>query len=155
MSKAYRFDQETYTNEQIMDWSELVELSKDPLCTIGAHTIGHYALAKLEEKQMRYEVSQSRKVIQSELGFEPQHFAYPYGHKQLAGQRDFDFVESLGFKTAVTTRHGVVHSEHANYMTALPRISLNGDYQAVSHVKSLLSGLPTRLMNKGSKLNVA
>ncbi|MBN9291936.1 MAG: polysaccharide deacetylase, partial [Hyphomicrobium denitrificans] len=40
---------------------------------------------------------------------------------------------------------GLIRAAHADAMTALPRLSLNGDYQDARYVKVLLSGLPFAL----------
>ena len=47
--------------------------------------------------------------------------------------------------TAVTTRKGMIHGRHASQMMALPRVSLNGDYQDAHYTKALLSGAPFAL----------
>lgn len=154
LTRDYEFDAVGHVKREIMDWSQIAELSRDPLCTIGAHTVGHHALAKMEEKDAHYEIVQSQKVIQREIGQKPVHFAYPYGHPELAGKREFETTKDAGFKTAVTTRHGVVTRYHSGHETALPRISINGNFQTVAYTKALLSGLPARLINRGRAINV-
>ena len=57
-----------------------------------------------------------------------------------------------GFVSAVTTRHGVLHAEHAEHLHALPRISVNGRYQRVAHIRTMLSGVTTPLANAGKML---
>ena len=47
----------------------------------------------------------------------------------------------------MTTRKGLIHPRHASELTALPRVSLNGDYQKPRYVKVLLSGAPFALFN--------
>ena len=69
------------------------------------------------------------------------------GDETSAGQREFDLARELGMKTAVTTRKGLIHPRHASQLTALPRVSLNGDYQKPRYVKVLLSGAPFALFN--------
>ncbi len=150
----YKIDPRAHCESQIMNWREIVDLSKDPLCTIGAHTIHHYALARLNTAEAEWEMRESAKILSAELGYMPDHFAYPYGYPAAAGARDFELAKTIGFKTAVTTRHGVIHKAHSDHMQALPRISLNGNFQARRYVETLLSGLPTLLQNKGRRLNV-
>jgi peptidoglycan/xylan/chitin deacetylase (PgdA/CDA1 family) len=67
------------------------------------------------------------------------------GDATSAGPRDFALAHELGFKTAVTTRPGVLFPEHVAHLTALPRLSLNGDYQRRRYLRVLLSGAATGL----------
>jgi peptidoglycan/xylan/chitin deacetylase (PgdA/CDA1 family) len=131
----------------IMSWDELRELAKDPLVTIGAHTKSHLALAKLSEADARAEMAESIARIERELGRPCRHFSYPYGCAKSAGPREFRIAEELGIKTAVTTQKGLLYPEHAQALTGLPRLSLNGDFQDIRYVKALLSGVPFVVMN--------
>lgn len=138
----------------LMTWDEVRQINKSPLATIAAHTSGHFALAKLPEAEMSKQVLVNLDRLEVELGTRPEHFSYPYGCTQSAGAREFSWIKSLGLKTAVTTRKGMIFPEHADHMTALPRLSLNGDFQEARHLKVLLSGAPFALLNKGRRLNV-
>ncbi|MGI9401301.1 MAG: polysaccharide deacetylase family protein, partial [Rhizobiaceae bacterium] len=148
-------DPVAHRKQQIMTWSEISELNNDPLCTFGAHTINHYAVARLEPDAARYEMEECARVMEYELGEWPHHFAFPYGYPAAAGPRDFELAREIGFQTACTTRHGVLYQEHGKHLHALPRISLNGLFQSSRYVDTLLSGLPTLLQNRGKKLNVS
>lgn len=150
----HKIDCEGHRAKSIMDWSDLKQLSDDPLCTLGAHTIHHYAVARLPKEQARLEIEESGRLIELETGKRPRHFAYPYGYPAAAGPREFAMTAEAGYSTAVTTRHGVCYSAHSEHLTALPRISLNGNFQKFKYVKTLLSGASTRLANKGAKLNI-
>ena len=77
----------------------------------------------------------------------PQHLAYPFGDATSAGPREFATAAALGFKTAVTTRPGVIFAAHRERLTALPRISFNGEYQQLRYVRVLLSGSATAMWN--------
>jgi peptidoglycan/xylan/chitin deacetylase (PgdA/CDA1 family) len=131
----------------VMSWDELRDLAKDPLVTIGAHTRSHFALAKLGEADARAEMAESIARIERELQRPCRHFSYPYGCARSAGPREFRIAEELGIETAVTTQKGLLYPEHAHEMTALPRLSLNGDFQDLRYVKALLSGVPFAVMN--------
>ena len=58
-------------------------------------------------------------------------------------------------QTAVTTRKGLIHTRHKNRLTALPRLSLNGDYQDTRFVKVLMSGAPFALRDAVKRLTGA
>lgn len=155
LALQYEYDAAAHREQQIMTWSEIAELNKDPLCTIGAHTISHPALARLTEKEAKFEIKESARVIETELGEHPKHFAYPYGMRKAAARREFDIAKACGFASAVTTRHGVVHAAHKDHLTALPRISINGGYQHPRYIKTLISGIPAIPQNRGRRLNVS
>jgi peptidoglycan/xylan/chitin deacetylase (PgdA/CDA1 family) len=122
-------------------------MARDPLCTIGAHTVNHVMLKKVPEAAARSEMAMSRSVIEAAIGVRPQHLSYPVGDASAAGPREYEIAKELGFKTAVTTKPGVLFPEHREHLTALPRISLNGEYQQMRYVKVLLSGAATAMWN--------
>ena len=95
-----------------MGWQELATLAADPLVTIGAHTVNHSILTKVDDKAVRAELENSRAVIEAALGVRPQHLAYPVGDRPRRGPREFKIAAELGFKTAVTTRPGVIFRGH-------------------------------------------
>jgi peptidoglycan/xylan/chitin deacetylase (PgdA/CDA1 family) len=126
----------------------------DELC-IGAHTVNHVMLAKVPERIARSEMQMSRSVIEAALGVRPDHLSYPVGDPTSAGPREFHIAAELGFKTAVTTRPGVLFPEHRNHLMALPRVSLNGEHQQLRYVRVLLSGAATAVWNGFRRVNAA
>ena len=100
-------------------------------------------------------IVQRRRRIEAEIGQPVRHFAYPFGDRGSAGERDFRLAREAGFDTAVTTRRGPLFPGHANHLHALPRVSLNGHFQAMRYVDLFLSGAPFLLWNKGRQLDVA
>jgi peptidoglycan/xylan/chitin deacetylase (PgdA/CDA1 family) len=140
---VYGVDTQQMLAREMMDWDEVRSLGADPLVTIGAHTVGHYALARLERGRAMREMDESRDRIEAMTGLRPRHFAYPYGSHRTVGEREFDLASELGFTTAVTTRRGVLGPE--SRLTALPRISMNGHYQSTRYLDLLLSGVPIAL----------
>ena len=154
---ATRYDVEiaAFCRDLCMSWSEIEELARDPLVTIGAHTVNHVRLKKVSEKTARAEMRQSAAVIESAFGKRPAHLSYPVGDATSAGPREFAIARELGFKTAVTTRPGVLFPEHREHLTALPRISLNGEYQQLRYVEVLLSGAATAVLNRFRRVDAA
>jgi len=147
LAACHHVDIAAFCRELCMDWQELAELATDPLVTIGAHTVNHPMLSKVSEKAVRTELEMGRSVIEAALAKRPVHLSYPYGDATSAGAREFHIAAEMGFKTAVTTRPGVLFPAHRSQLTALPRISLNGEYQQLRYVRVLLSGAATAMWN--------
>ena len=155
LAGRYGVDAAAFCTDLCMTWSELDEIAADPLATIGAHTVNHVMLKKAGEDVARREMMQGASVLEAAFGKRPRHFAYPVGDATSAGPREFRLAAELGFKTAVTTRPGVVFPEHREHLTALPRISLNGEYQRLRYAKALMSGVPTAAWNRFRRVDAA
>ena len=155
LSARYHVDIAEFCSDLCMNWNELSTLAADPLVTIGAHTVNHVMLAKVPERMARSEMAMSRSVIEASLGTRPDHLSYPVGDKTSAGPREFKIAAELGFKTAVTTRPGVLFPSHSEHLTALPRISLNGEYQQLRYVRVLLSGAATAMWSGFQRVDAA
>jgi peptidoglycan/xylan/chitin deacetylase (PgdA/CDA1 family) len=155
LAACYQVDIAAFCKELCMSWEELAQLAADPLVTIGAHTVNHPMLAKVPKETVRSEMDLSRSVIEAALSVRHAHLSYPVGDRSSAGPREFAIAAELGFKTAVTTRPGVLFAQHAQSLTALPRISLNGEYQRLRYVRVLLSGSATAVWNGFRRLDAA
>jgi len=155
LAARYGVDTTAPCRELCMDWPEIARFAADPLVTVGAHTVNHVMLRRWAEEAARGEMKLSADVIEAALGKRPQHFAFPVGDPTSAGRREFRLAAELGFKTAVTTRPGVLFPGHREHLTALPRVSLNGNFQALRFVDVLLSGAPFALTSKFRRLNAA
>ncbi len=151
----YKIDPDAYCRSIAMSWDELREINRDPLCTIGAHTLNHHAVAKLTATDAKRELEASRLIVGRELGEEIKFNAYPYGDEPNATARDFILAKEAGYTASLTTRKGVVFAGHGAHLQALPRIMISGRYQELRYVDALISGLPTALLNKFRKINVA
>ena len=148
-------DQAAICRGLCMSWDELKTFSADPLVTIGAHSITHCNLARQSETIARDELTVSRARIEESLQRPAIHLAYPYGDKPAAGPREFALARASGYKTAVTTRPGMVFPESAGHMTALPRVSLNGNYQDTRILPVLTSGAATAMWNGFRRVDAA
>lgn len=124
----YEIDWFGKNKELCISWEEIIELSKDELCTIAGHTKNHYALNQLSIEEVKSEIIEANKLIEEKTGKKIEHFAYPFGSKVEIGRREFDIVKSLEFKTTTTTRRGTIHKEHKNHLECLPRVMLTEDF---------------------------
>jgi peptidoglycan/xylan/chitin deacetylase (PgdA/CDA1 family) len=128
---------------EMMNWDEIRQVAAHKLGTIGAHTVHHYNLRRLSAQDAMREIVDSGDIIAMETGMAPRHFAYPYGHAGAVGSREVELVREAGYASAVTTRHGMLQPGHRDHLHALPRISVNGRYQQLGYVRTMLSGLTT------------
>ncbi len=136
----------------LMNWDEIRKIAAHPLVEIGAHTVNHFNLKRLSAESARREMTDVRHILEAELGTTPRHLAYPYGYASAVGRREVLIAKEAGYASAVTTRHGVLRAAHAKHLHALPRISVNGRYQRVAHIRTMLSGITTPLANRGRML---
>ena len=148
-------DESTIVRELCMSWDELRAFADEPLVTIGAHTITHCNLAKQSEAAASFEIATSRARIEAALERPVQHLAYPYGDRIAAGPREFKLARAAGFKTAVTTRPGMIFPESADHLTALQRVSLNGNSQDERMIPVLTSGAATAVWNGFRRIDAA
>ena len=137
------------TERLCLDWPQIRALAQHPLCTVGAHTMTHPMLAKHPDDVAYAEMGDGRQRIEAEIGLPVRHLAYPVGDSTSAGPRDFALAADLGFTSAVTTRPGMIFPAHRDAPTALPRLSLNGNWQSLASLEILLSGVPFAIWNKG------
>jgi peptidoglycan/xylan/chitin deacetylase (PgdA/CDA1 family) len=147
LCRRHGVDETSICGELCLSWEELKPFSTDPLISIGAHTITHGNLARQPEQDAHQEMATSRARIENVLQRHVAHFAFPYGDRSAAGPREFELARAVGFKTAVTTRPGMVFAESAEHITALRRVSLNGNYQDVRFLPVLASGAATAMWN--------
>jgi peptidoglycan/xylan/chitin deacetylase (PgdA/CDA1 family) len=148
-------DEAAICRDLCLSWDELKPFADDPLVTIGAHTISHCNLARQPEEIAGQEMAVSRARIENLLQRPVAHLAYPYGDKGAAGAREFALARAAGFKTAVTTRPGMIFPECADHLTALPRVSLNGNYQDARVLPVLTSGAATAMWNGFRRIDAA
>ncbi len=151
----YGIDDTAASRELCLSWDELRAFAGHPLVTIGAHTITHCILSNQREALALHELSISRARIEANLGREVAHLAYPYGDRAAAGPREYDLARRAGFKTAVTTRPGMLFPGFADHLTALPRVSLNGNYQDDRILPVLTSGAATAMWNGFRRVDAA
>lgn len=140
----YHFDARKRSAELILGWEQVAIMAKDPLVTMMAHTVNHYALNRLSPEEVVNEIKQSQEILESKIGKKVLYFAYPFGTREAVGKREFDIVKGLGFKMAFTTRDGFIYPLHRNHMECLPRIGLPNN----EDLDFITSGAKSALKNR-------
>ena len=141
----------SYVEKMAMSWEEIKLISQDPLVTIGAHTVNHFPLTRLDSSDLEFEILESKRLLEKYIQQPVNHFAYPFGKVTEATFREFEMVKSLGLKTGTTTRIGNIFSQHKNYLECLPRISLN-QVSTSSVLDMQTSGMLPFIYHKGKKV---
>ncbi len=136
-SAIHRLDLAELARELVMDWDEIRAIAADPLCSIGAHTMTHAALARLSPQAAFREIEESVEKIAVEIGARPKSIAFPYGYAAAAGPREAKLAEQAGLSASFTTRPGYVPATGSRH--GLPRISINGLFQQTRFMEVLLS----------------
>jgi peptidoglycan/xylan/chitin deacetylase (PgdA/CDA1 family) len=147
----YGVDLHQKTGELALTWEEITRLSKDPLVTIGSHSMNHYTLKKLPEETALDEILRSKHIIQEHIQKPVEHFAYPYGERNEAGEREFRLVKECGFKTAVTTRFNNVFPGYRHYLERLPRYDLPS-FHTSAQLLQAINGLTTCRRNRFKRM---
>lgn len=89
---------------------------------IGAHTVHHPILARLERREAEQEIADSREYLQALLGVPVTLFAYPNGQPETDYRREHvEIVQRLGFRAAVSTAWGVARGDSDVFQ--LPRFT--------------------------------
>lgn len=140
LGQAYGLDIDAHCQSLIMNWDELQTFVAEPLCTIGAHTVHHYELAKLGHEEATTEIANSVRILAERLGQAPAHFSYPIGGKASAGAREYAIAKELGLRSAVTTLPGGLFHRDRDRLWSLPRVSLNGLFQSRRYVDVFAAG---------------
>ncbi|MDX2006350.1 MAG: polysaccharide deacetylase family protein [Meiothermus sp.] len=87
------------TGRRRMSWETLQELSRDPLITIGSHTLSHRVLATLPQAEQRRELLESKWLLERKLGRPVVYVAYPEGK---ADALTFKIAREVGYAMGFT-----------------------------------------------------
>jgi len=122
---SYNIDWLAPVNDMAMTWEQIAELGKEPLCTIGGHTMSHPAFIPLAQEEIKAEIDGGVKRLHSVIDYDIHHFAYPYGSIKEDGEREYELLKSFDFKTAFVSFGGIIRKQDKRVMTHLPRFMLH------------------------------
>lgn len=86
---------------------------------VGAHTMSHPLLPKLSPKQQQFEIFESKRMLENQLGRPVTTFSYPFGGRNTA---TIEAARRAGFDFACTTVQETVSA--ANQSHELPRFDV-------------------------------
>lgn len=118
--KDYSF-QDTL-NRLAMTIDQVIQLSNDPLCTIGCHTLTHPRLDHLSYNDQEKEIVCSKRLLESIINNEVRHFAFPYGFYDL---NTIKILQSNNISSAVRTWGGCIRKGES--LLVMNRINVTQD----------------------------
>ena len=114
-------------------WDQLLEMVRDGVLTVGAHTMTHPILSKVGLSEARDEIAMSIEKVSSVVGVENVAFAYPNGRAQDYTEDVLGLVAASRCCAAFTTTQGVVDA--VDYPYAPPRIDVTMDYFSADAIR--------------------
>ena len=104
-------------HKNYLNWEEIKALDQAGM-NIGGHTIAHPYLFKItDDKKLRHEIIDSKKIMEDGLGHQITAFAVPFGHYN---EQIITVAKEAGFTSLRTTYKGADHSrEDLFHLTAI------------------------------------
>lgn len=107
-------------------WEQVHEMEQSGWVSFGAHTMNHPVLSSISDPaEVKYEVTECRKVLEQHLGHPVQSLAYPIGQRQHISKDVVEAVRQAGYSWAVTTNYGFNRPQTDPYL--LNRIEADVD----------------------------
>ncbi len=100
---------------------------------VGSHTMRHLDLTSLDPEQQQYEIFESRRFLESEIGVPVLTFSYPFG---VTNRTVINMAYSAGYIAAMGL--GYTHDQGTSNLFTLQRRDING----TRDLKSFASFLP-------------
>jgi peptidoglycan/xylan/chitin deacetylase (PgdA/CDA1 family) len=108
-----------------LSWEQIREMRKMGM-EIGSHTYSHPNLASLDSKMARWELEQSKKILEDQLGEPVTALAYPFGkYKRHFTYETVEIVRELGYSIGASVAFRAVRKDDNPFM--LPRFFATRD----------------------------
>lgn len=105
------------------DWSHIRDAR--PLMEPGAHTVNHDILSQLPTEEARWEIVESKRIIESAVESPVEFFAYPNGLREDFTDETRNLVAAAGYRAALSTIEGV--NKQGDDLYGLKRIGIGSD----------------------------
>lgn len=115
---------------------EVVQLSREPLVTIGSHSVRHTSLPYISIEAQRDELSESKKILEKWTGHNINYFAYPSGDYS---DKLRVITQECGYNLCFTIDTSFINLEKVDKLL-IPRMCVNDDaglFEALSKMYGL------------------
>lgn len=111
--------------EGYMTTDMIKELSKNPLCTIGAHGKSHKMFRNMSYDEAAFEIKNSKAVLSYITGREINLFAFPYGSIFACSMKSTAILKKEGYKLGFSTIKAPVNKRSIKNRYFIPRYNVN------------------------------
>jgi peptidoglycan/xylan/chitin deacetylase (PgdA/CDA1 family) len=115
------FNEKEVLGELYMSETEIIDLGKKGY--LGSHTHNHFPIGLLEEKEMEFELQNSKQFFENLSNTKIEMVAYPYGSPEACNLMVAKIAKEVGYKLGFSTSRGVNTSE--NNLLLLNRFDCN------------------------------
>ena len=107
---------------QLVSWKQVMDIH-DAGMQLGSHTVTHPNLAKLDERAVRRELSDSKLALEDHLGEEVVSLAYPFGvpRRHITGST-IRIADTTGYGLALSMLHRDIRA--SDHVLNMPRIGV-------------------------------
>jgi peptidoglycan/xylan/chitin deacetylase (PgdA/CDA1 family) len=98
-------------SNEMLSWQDVRDMHENGIA-FGAHTVTHPILSLLDEREITFEVSQSKQAIEKKLNTNIDVFAYPNGRPGDFDERVKQILKNCGFRCGLTTNWGMNSLAH-------------------------------------------
>lgn len=123
---------------RMLDWGELRELARRPGVEIGAHTVSHARLSRIESTEARREIEGSLSRLREVIG-QVRYFAYPHGGAGDYGPEHREMARAAGYRAVLSAIPAPVLP--GSDPLDLPRVDVSCDTTLPSLAHSLGGGV--------------
>lgn len=123
----------------VVSATQLAELARHPLVTIGGHGVSHTSLGRLSTEEIEVELKRGKRELEEITGQTIQYFSFPYGQIMDMPKRAFSLLPQTGYLAAVSSRVG--KQNHAGNLFNLYRVSIE-PFDTLASIEQKVSGNP-------------
>lgn len=137
------------SGKQFCSWTHLAEMSRKGMW-IQSHGKTHRFLSDIDAKESRWELAESKSIIEDKIGQHVCSISFPGGRYS---SREIDIGRSLGYRYFYTSKVGTNTSREFQDKCIINRISIK-QKMTLQTFKALVSGDRTELMKRRIFSNV-
>lgn len=115
-----------------LTWEQIRQMQNSGLMSFEAHSVHHLDLTSLSPEVLWYEITESKKVLEAQLGMPVNFIAYPHGN---SNSYVIEAVKKAGYAGALGTWPEKIQSEGT--MFNMPRLRINQSVDLKTFIQRL------------------